>query len=128
MWPLVGHNRTVAFLQRSLEKGALPQACLFSGPPHVGKMTLALLIAQAINCIAKDKPCGECPSCRKIAGGAHPDVQIIELLTAESSDDKKDKSEIVIEQVRKLQHWANLPPYEGRYRVFIFEQAELMNE
>lgn len=128
MWPLVGHNRITAYLERSLEKDALSHAYLFVGPKHIGKMTLAVILAQAVNCPAPARPCGECPSCLKIAANNHPDVQILRLLTADEAEDKKAKSELVIEQVRGLQHWASLPPYEGRCRVFIFEQAELLNE
>jgi DNA polymerase-3 subunit delta' len=128
MWPLAGNEQAISYLKGSLDKGALSHAYLFTGPPHVGKMTLAVLLAQAVNCLSADKPCGECDNCRKIAAGAHPDVQIIRLLTAEDADDKKARSELVIEQIRKLQHWASLPPYEGLCRVFIFEQAELLNE
>jgi len=128
MWPLAGHDRIVTYLKRSLEKGVLSHAYLFTGPQGVGKMTAALFLAQAVNCPAADKPCCECPSCLKIAVRNHPDIQVLKLLTADETEDKKAKSEIVIEQVRDLQHWACLPPYEGRCRVFIFEQAELMNE
>ncbi len=128
MWPVVGHDLIVSYLKRSLNNGLLSHAYLFAGPKHIGKMTLALVLAQAVNCPAPDKPCGECPSCLRIAARNHPDVQVIKPLTAEESEDKKAKSELVIDQVRSLQRWASLPPYEGRCRVFIFEQAELLNE
>ena len=128
MWPITGHGRVISYLERSLSKDALSHAYLFTGPQHVGKMTAALLLAQAVNCLSPDKPCGECPSCQKIADRHHPDVQVLRPLTADEAEDKKAKSEIVIDQVRALQHWASLPPYEGRCRVFIFEQAELLNE
>jgi len=50
MWPVVGHEPALSRLKRSLEKGALGHAYLISGPPRVGKMTLALTLAQALNC------------------------------------------------------------------------------
>ena len=49
MWQVVGHNKAVSMLQRSLERGTLAHAYLVVGPPHVGKMTLALNLAQALN-------------------------------------------------------------------------------
>lgn len=128
MWLLTGNSRVTSYLERSLEKGALSHAFLFTGPRHIGKMTLALELAQAVNCAGQTRPCGECSACQKISGPGHPDVQIIRLLGADESDDKKAKNELVIEQIRKLQHWASLPPYEGRCRVFIFEQADMLNE
>jgi len=66
MWPLIGNDRIISFLQRSLEKGVLSQAYLFTGLPRVGKMTLALLIAQAVNCTVQNKPCGDCTSCTHV--------------------------------------------------------------
>ena len=128
MWPVVGHDRVVSYIERGLKNGALSHAYFFTGPKHIGKMTLALALAQAVNCSAQDKPCGECSACLKIAARNHPDVQVIKPLTADESEDKKAKSEIIISQVRELQRWASLPPYEGRCRVFIFEEAELLNE
>lgn len=128
MWPIIGHDRTVGYLKRSLEKNALSHAYLFTGPKHVGKMSLAVMLAQAVNCQGADRPCGECSSCLKIAARNHPDVQALNLLTADEAEDKKAKSEIIIDQVRDLQRRASLPPYEGYCRVFIFEQADLLNE
>jgi DNA polymerase-3 subunit delta' len=127
MWPLTGHEQVVACLQRSLKKGNLAHAYLFTGLPHVGKMTLATALAQALNCEAQEKPCGECSACRKITAGVHPDVQTLKLWTVETAPDKKARTEIVMDQIEELQHWANLPPYEGKCRVFIFENAELIN-
>jgi DNA polymerase-3 subunit delta' len=84
-------------------------------------------MAQSLNCRGADAPCGECESCRKIAAGLHADVQVIHVLAAGESADGKARTEISIEQVRQIQHWANLPPYEGLYRVFIFDGAEQMS-
>jgi DNA polymerase III subunit delta' len=127
MWPVAGHEQIVACLERSLKQGMLAHAYLFTGLPHVGKMTLATALAQALNCEAGSKPCGECSACLKIARGIHPDVQIVKPWSAEEAPDKKARTEIVVDQIEQLQHAANLPPYEGRCRVFIFEQAELLN-
>ena len=79
MWQAIGQSRAVSLLQRSLERGALAHAYLFVGLPHIGKMTLALNLAQALNCESAKPPCGECASCQKIARGMHADVQIIGL-------------------------------------------------
>ena len=60
MWLLKG--QAVSLLQRGLESGGLSHAYLFVGPPHVGKMTLAVNLAQALNCPSETRPCGQCPS------------------------------------------------------------------
>jgi DNA polymerase-3 subunit delta' len=126
MWQVVGQSRVVSLLQRSLEQKAIAHAYLLVGPPHVGKMTLALNLAQALNCQGTEPPCGLCHPCQKIALGKHADVQIIGL---DSSGDSTDKSraEIGINQIREMQHSSSLPPFEGRYRVFIIDGAELLS-
>jgi DNA polymerase-3 subunit delta' len=123
MWQFVGQERAVALLQRSLEAGSVGHAYLIVGPPHVGKMTLALDLARALNCEAAERPCGQCHSCQKIASGNHPDVQIIGLSQNENSEAKL----ISIEQIRDVQHSASLPPFEGECKVFIIESAELLS-
>lgn len=125
MWQVVGQSRAVSLLQRGLEKGSLAHAYLFTGPPHVGKMTLALELAQALNCLAASPPCGQCASCQKIASAKHADVQIIAL--ASDNNEAKTRAEISIDQIRQMQHSASLPPFEGRYRVFIIDGAELLS-
>ncbi|GAI32367.1 unnamed protein product, partial [marine sediment metagenome] len=99
-------------------------AYLFVGPPHVGKMTLALNLAQALNCEAVEPPCGECLPCQKIASAKYVDVQIIGLTTDGDSVEAKPRTEISIDQIREMQHSASLPPFEGKYKVFIIDGAE----
>ena len=124
MWQLVGQSRAVSLLQRSLETESLAHAYLFVGPPHVGKMTLALDLAQALNCQAAERPCGECASCQKIASANHADVQVIGLIQNENSAEAKL---ISIDQIKQMQHSASLPPFEGSYKVFIIDGAELLS-
>ena len=127
MWQVVGQSRAVSLLQRSLERGSLAHAYLFAGPPHVGKMTLALNLAQALNCEAAAPPCGECASCQKIASAKHADVQIIGLTSNGDSAEAKLRTEISIDQIRQMQHAASLPPFEGKYKVFIIDGAEQLS-
>ncbi len=124
MWQVVGQTRAVSLLQRSLETGALSHAYLFIGPAHVGKMLLALNLAQALNCTGTEPPCGECAACQKIASAKHADVQIIGLNTGGDSAEAKSRMEISIDHIRQVQHSASLPPFEGRCRVFIINGAE----
>jgi DNA polymerase-3 subunit delta' len=126
VWQLVGQDRAVTLLQRNLELGSVAHAYLLVGPPHVGKMTLALELAQALNCEAAEPPCGECDPCQKVAAGKHADVQVIGL-NANGNTNDKPRTEISIEQVREMQHSASLPPFEGKYKVFIIDGAELMS-
>lgn len=116
-WQIIGHEWAVAFLQHSLAIGRVAHAYLFTGPPQVGKRKLALGLAQALNCTGSEPPCGQCPSCLKVAKGTHPDVRVIEGEGAAGS--------MKIDQVRALQREAMLSPYEGRRRVYILRRADL---
>ncbi len=127
MWQVVGQPKQVSLLQLSLERGRLAHAYFFTGPPHVGKMTLALNLAQALNCKADEAPCGVCKSCQKIAEGKHADVQIIGLIPYKNSAQDKLRTEIGIDQIQEMQHSASLPPFEGEYKVFIIDGAELLS-
>ena len=124
MWQVIGQTRAVSFLQRSLEAGTLAHAFLLVGPSHVGKMTLALNLAQALNCEAAERPCLECASCQKIDLAGHADVQVIGLTQNEDSAEAKL---ISIDQIRQMQHLASLPPFEGKHKVFIIDGAELLS-
>jgi len=127
VWQVVGQNRVVSLLQRSLEREALAHAYLLVGPSHVGKMFLALNLAQALNCAAAEPPCGTCDSCQKIISAKHADVQIIGLVNDASSAEAKPRMEISIDQIRQLQHSSSLPPFEGKYKIFIIDGAEFLS-
>jgi len=127
VWQVVGQSRAVSLLQRSLEREALAHAYLFVGPSHVGKMTLALNLAQALNCEAAEPPCGVCDSCQKIASANHADVQVIGLTSNGGADEAKLRAEIGIDQIREMQHASSLPPFSGEYKVFIINGAELLS-
>ena len=127
MWQVVGQTRAVTLLQRSLEKGLLGHAYLFVGPPHVGKMSLALNLAQALNCEAAEPPCGECASCQKVASARHADVQVIGLVNGSKLAEVKSRTEIGIDRIREIQHSSSLPPFEGRYKIFIVDGAEFLS-
>ncbi len=125
MWQTIGQSKILNLLQRALADSNLSHAYLMSGPPQVGKMTLALDLAMALNCSAPEaqRPCGECASCLKIKAGKHSDVELIEVLDASQSEDGKSKTEIGTEQIKRIIHSSFLPPFEGRHRVYIVNDA-----
>ena len=124
MWNTVGHDRAVAALQRGLDSDRMSHSVLIAGPPQVGKTTLALDIARAVNCEADQRPCSDCRQCGRISSGIHPDVRIVGLETARSG---RLRTLISIEQVRDVQRETSLLPFEGKYRVIVFENAELFS-
>jgi DNA polymerase-3 subunit delta' len=105
----------------------LAHAYLFMGAPNIGKTTLALDLARAVNCQGSEPPCGECQSCRRIADGKHTDITIISLNSVKDSGETKSRVEISIDDIRELQHSASLPPYEGKCKVFIIDGAEYLS-
>ena len=94
MWQVVGYDIAVALLNSGLKGGKLSHAYLLVGPPHVGKMTLASNLAQALNCQGDDQPCGVCASCQRIAHLRHADVQVI---------GPNGRAEISIDQIREME-------------------------
>jgi DNA polymerase-3 subunit delta' len=115
-WQIIGHDWAVMLLRRSLAAGRVAHAYLLTGPPKIGKSTLALALAMALNCEDADPPCGRCRSCSKTLKGVHPDVQLVE------GQGKADR--IQIGQIRDVQRDSALTPYEGRHRVIILERAD----
>jgi DNA polymerase-3 subunit delta' len=124
MWDIIGQERAVSLLAQSLAGGTASHAYLFAGPEHIGKTTLALRLAQALNCPGAEPPCLKCHSCEKIGAGGHPDVQVIGIA---QKDEGTESKVITVDQMKDLQHDANLPPFEGRNKVFIIENAELLH-
>jgi DNA polymerase III subunit delta' len=124
MWTIVGQARALSLLENSLKRGRVAHAYLLAGPAHVGKMTLAKDLAMALNCEGETPPCGECRSCKRIQAGSHSDVQVIAL---GKGADGKPQTEIGVEEIRQVQHSANLPPFEGRCKVFIIDGAETLS-
>lgn len=120
MWQVVGHDRAVRLLQKSLDADRVSHAYLFSGPRHIGKSTLAVEFARAINCRQADRPCGQCRSCRKIGSSIHPDVQIVDL--------EEGSRNIGIDAIRGLQEGVALRPFEGLAKVYIIEEVERLSE
>jgi len=127
MWQVVGHQWAIALLQNSLTRGNISHAYLFTGSPRIGKTTLALKLARALNCTGEDKPCGECLSCRKISQGIHPDVRMVDLAYQKGLlEEREGSTALGIDAIRSIQSDAALMPFEGRWKVFIIPQAENM--
>jgi DNA polymerase-3 subunit delta' len=96
----------------------LAHAYLLVGPKDSGKTQTALSLAQMVNCESEAiKPCGQCPACRKIASGNHPDVHVL-------GNDEMES--IKIEDIRFLLGRAHLMAFEARTKVFIIRNIEQM--
>jgi DNA polymerase-3 subunit delta' len=133
MWRTLGQESTIERFSRSIRDNAVHHAYLFVGPEHVGKRTLATDLACALNCDGPNAPCGQCSTCRRIIEGKYPDVHAITLDTTgaaedtEVADEERRRTRISTEQIEDLQHAATLPPFEGRWKVLLVDNADRMS-
>lgn len=112
---IIGHDWAVSMLSSAFELNRLVHAYLISGLSQVGKTTLALTFAQALNCQApslSDRPCGRCRACLLIGAGKHPDV-----IAIEGELGSRGKRALKIGQLREIQQALSLTTTEGRYKV-----------
>ncbi len=123
-WGLIGQDRAVAALSGALAAGRVAHAYLLVGPERVGKQTLALKLAQALNCEDEQPPCDRCEPCRRIAAGIHADVQTV---TVEEAEEDEKRKGIHVSQIRELERVTALKPFQGRSRVVIIDPADEMN-
>ncbi|RPJ26202.1 MAG: DNA polymerase III subunit delta' [Chloroflexi bacterium] len=122
-WNLIGHEWAVDMLKKHVVNGATRHAYLFAGPPGLGRRTLALRFAQALNCqtpVEAGIPCGECRDCRQIAAMQHADLSVIQ---AES-----EGGTLKVDQIREARRSLTLKPYQSNYRVAIFLRFQEAND
>ena len=118
----------MARLQPALEQGRESHAYLLTGPPHVGKLTLARELAQAVNCLlGPGSPCGGCVQCQRIADGLHSDVRVVDIEFSRVVEGRNTVNTITIDAIRELEHTVNLNPFEGSRTVIIIDGAGAMS-
>jgi DNA polymerase-3 subunit delta' len=120
---LIGNKWAVDMLRKHIVNGTTRHAYLFAGPPGLGRRTLALRFAQALNCItpaAPGIPCGECRDCKQIAAMHHADMTVIQ---AES-----EGGTLKVDQIREARRTLVLKPYQASYRVALFLRFQEAND
>ena len=138
MRDVIGQRRLLEKLGEQAIRGDVAQGYELSGPRSIGKHTVALRLAQTLNCSAEPRVsggCGACLSCTKIDKGIHPDViQIARLVDRveqrgkREGEKKPDPKNITIEQIREMQMDLALRPLEGRKRVVLIDDAAELSE
>jgi len=120
-WDILGHEWAAHLLAQHIAHQQVRHAYLFTGPPGVGRRSLALRFAQALNCTQPPAPgqaCRSCPACKQIAQQQYPDLTVVQS--------EAEGATLKVEQIRELQHTLALSPYQARYRIALllrFQEA-----
>jgi DNA polymerase-3 subunit delta' len=126
---LVGHETAEAQLARSFRSGRMHHAWLVTGPPGIGKATLAFRLARWIFAGKARSGAGTSlhvetshPMFRMVASGGHPDLRVLKREMNEKTG--KMRSEISVEQARDAIHFLQLTPALGGWRVVIIDPVD----
>jgi DNA polymerase III subunit delta' len=127
---LYGHDAAMTAIEDALHKGRLHHAWLITGPPGIGKATLAFHFARRL--LAQSDEDGKAWNLdptdlvfRRIAAGTHADLLTVEKGYNEKT--KRERSEIVVDDVRDIADFMRLTPAEAGWRVVIVDGVENLN-
>ncbi|QNI34922.1 DNA polymerase III subunit delta' [Alloacidobacterium dinghuense] len=152
----LGNETTVRHLREGIAQGRLPHALILAGPRGSGKYTLALMLAQAANCLNPTESdglpdfCGVCRNCTRIAQAMALDARVEEAIAAREElreVDKKDTRILIqthpdvlvippdppqllikLGQVRTVIREIYRMPAEAKRAIYIFTSAAFMKE
>lgn len=108
---IIGHQKILELLNKSIVRGTIAQAYLFSGPEHLGKFTVALDFAQRLSGSSLE---------------INPDLIVIRPEIEEKKGIVR-KLDIKVEKVRDLEHQLGLTATGGKYKVAVIDDADRLN-
>src|SRR5215212_10849695 len=122
-WNLIGHEWAVDMLKKHVIHGTARHAYLFAGPPGLGRRSLALRFAQALNCqtpVEAGIPCGQCRACKQIEAMQHPDLTVVQA--------DSEGGTMKVDQIREARRTLTFKPYQAKYRVSLFLRFQETND
>lgn len=120
-WPFLGQDKLGAHLMTALAGGRLPGVMLFVGPAALGKATAARWLVNVDLCTAdRERPCGQCRSCRLLAADQHEASHVL--------GEAKPEATITIEEVRAAIQSYTLAQWVSGTRWLIIRDAERLTE
>ena len=122
--PVVGHQWAVQLLQNGIQHDRLRHAYLFVGAAQLGKSTLARSFAQSLLCKqgVNGRACANCRACRLMQSGSHSDFILLPPTDRNGQPDRENGLHRA-EQAADIVRQALLHPMEGRYKVFLIQDA-----
>jgi DNA polymerase-3 subunit delta' len=151
-----GNSEVIRRLREMIARDHLPHAVVLAGSRGSGKYTLALMLAQTLNCLNPSETeglpdfCGVCANCARIAQAGDLDARFAEAVEARENLREVDKKEtrilvqthpdvlvippdppqmmIKVDQVRRVIETIYYRPGEGREKVYIFTDSAFMKE
>ncbi len=114
---IVGQEIVVKILKSFLKNP--PHGYLFAGERGTGKTTTARIYAKALNCLnpIDAEPCGNCRICKLFE-----ENKFLDLIEIDAASHRR------IEDIRNLQEHIGFRPLQGKYKVFIIDEAHSLTE
>lgn len=125
MTPIVGHDDAKGEILSAANSGRLHHGWIISGPPGIGKASLARQIALIL--LAGEEAAGSIDethnTAKLFAAGTHPDYAELRRLEKDNGDLARN---IAVDQIRKLGRLLSSSPSISRRRIIMIDAADDM--